>query len=377
MKPMAAFLRGLDLLLAALALPAMLTMAPLAARADEASVARPVVTEITGRGPAESRAIIGTVAARIEGDLGFPVSGTIASRGVDLGERVKKGDVLARLDPEAFEAAVWAARAGVVVASQQLKSAEDALSRARELVKRGVESEARLQDAQTAYKAAKARLEQARAALARAEDLLNSATLSAPHEGIVTGVLADPGESVTAGQPVLRLAGTKAREVLADVGLAELAALPRAGDFTARLLAAPDAVATLRFGHVEPVADRRTRTRRIHFSLVNASPVFRIGALVRILPPPAREGAFTIPTSAILEATEGRGAVWVVERPAGDATAPGKVRRAEITHGPDLGGRVLVLSGLEPGQEIVIRGIHSLREGDIVGPAIGERRDGR
>jgi len=77
------------------------------------------------------------VAARIEGDLGFPVSGTIASRGVDLGDRVKRGEVLARLDPETFEAAVWAARAGVVVASQQLKSAEDALSRARELVKRG------------------------------------------------------------------------------------------------------------------------------------------------------------------------------------------------------------------------------------------------
>ncbi len=324
---------------------------------------RPVVTEITGESPEVIQEYVGTVTARTETDLGFPASGTIASRPVSLGDTVQKGDILARLDPEALEAGAWAARAGVVIATQQLKSAEDALERERILVERGVESQTRLEDAERKFAAAKARLEQAEAALVRAEDILDSATLRAPHAGVITLVLAEPGASVSAGQPVVRLAATEEREVVIDLSEAELAVLPQGAQFSARLLAVSEITADIRLRSVDPVADTRTRTRRAHFTLIDPPAEFRIGALVRAIPRPNDIKVMTIPASAIL--SDGTGNyVWVVMRP------EGKVQKTAITLGENLGGRSIVTSGLDKNQEVIIKGIHSIKDGQIVGPRV-------
>ena len=326
---------------------------------------RPVVSEIIGEGPETARDFIGTVSARIEVDLGFPASGTIASRPVSLGDTVHKDDVLAQLDPEALEAGAWAARAGVVIATQGLKSAQDALDREKILVERGVESQTRLEDAERQFAAAKARLEQAKAALIRAEDILDTAVLRAPHDGVITQVLAEPGASVSAGQPVIRLAATDEREVVIDLTESELAILPKQALFDATLLAVSTVHAQIRLRSVDPVADTRTRTRRGHFTLLDAPEEFRIGALVKAKPQLEDIKVMAIPTGAILR-EDGKPFVWVISRP------DGITHKTAITIGHTLGERSIVTSGLQINQEILTKGIHSIKDGQIVGPRVGK-----
>ncbi|PIE15548.1 MAG: efflux transporter periplasmic adaptor subunit [Rhodobacterales bacterium] len=344
---------------------ALVTGVALPGLAEQTAPARPVHSEIIGATAATARDFIGTVAARTEVDLGFPASGTITSRPVSLADIVQKGDVLAQLDPEALEAGAWAARAGVVIATQQLKSAQDAESREKILVERGVESQSRLQVVQRKLAAAKARLEQAKAALVRAEDLLDSATLRAPHDGVITLVLAESGASVSAGQPILRLAATDEREVVIDLSEEELALLPQNAVLDARLLAIGQIQAQIRLRSVDPVADTRTRTRRCHFSLLDAPAEFRIGALVLASPRQNDLQVMTIPLSAVFD-ENGASHVWLVSRP------DGRAHKAAVTLGEVVGKRAIVLSGLQKGDEIITKGIHSIKEGQIVGPRVNK-----
>lgn len=332
--------------------------------ADPVLPPRPVVSEIIGGTSEEMRSYIGTVTARIEVNLGFPVSGTMASRTANLGDTVARGDAIAQLDPEVLEAGAWAARAGVVVADQQLNSASAVLERERTLVARGVESKTRQEEAERAFAAATARLEQAEATLVRAEDTLNSATLRAPIDGVITETLVEAGTTVSAGQPIVQLAGIKDREVVVDLSETDLAQLPRKVEFGANLLAVPNARATVRLQSIDPVADRRTRTRRVHFSLTKPPAVFRIGALVRVIPPRNTIRIITVPTSAILTGPDGTATVWVATRPADI------VHSVIVTADRTLGERTIIIAGLEVGQEIIIKGVHSLKDGQTVGPRV-------
>jgi len=335
--------------------------------AQKTKILRPIVVEIIGENAEARQVYIGTVAARIEVDLGFPVSGTVATRAANLGDTVKRGDVLARLDPETLEAGVWAARAGVVVSQQQFNSANAALDRERTLAAKGVVSQTLLESADRSFSAAKARLEQASATLVRAEDVLASATLLAPVDGVIIEVFTEAGASVSAGQPVVKLAGAGAREVVVDLGENDLGHLQRDTDFGAYLLAVPQTTAVVHWRSIDPVADRRTRTRRLHFSLIDPPAEFRIGALVRLTPPQQDQRKLTVPLLAILTDENGGSFVWRVTRSTADV---GVVERAPITLGEVLGERILVNTGLAAGQEIIIKGIHSIQDGQHVGPRV-------
>lgn len=324
---------------------------------------RPVVSHIAGETVESAREYIGVVSARVEVDLGFPVSGTIATRQAKLGNTVQQGDILAQLDPETFEAGVWAERANVVVATQQLASARDALQREQTLVKRGVESQSRLEDTERALAASQARLAQAQAALARAEDFLSSATLKAPFGGVITSADVEAGASVSTGQAVVRLADTNQREVVVDLSEAELATLPRGSEFKAILLAVRTSGVAIRLQSIDPVADSRTRTRQAHFLIVEPPTSFRIGALVRVLAPRNGLRAIVIPSSAILRERDNPH-VWLVSRPSG------KVRLVPVTLGQEIGNRVLISSGISNGQEVIIKGVNSIKDGQIVGPRV-------
>lgn len=324
---------------------------------------RPVLSEIVGERAQAARNFVGTVTARVEADLGFPLSGTIADRPVDLGSVVEAGDILARLDPESLEAAVWAAKAGVVVAANRNKSAADALNRTRTLFQRGDLSKSRLEAAEREAVATEARLRQARAALVQAQDRLTSAVLRAPHDGVVTRVFADPGAAVSVGQPVIRLAGTGDREVVIDLSEAELSALPPGAELLARLLVADDHVARIRLRSVDPVTDSDTRTRRAHFALIETPPEFRLGALVRVEPPASGGRVLTLPVTALFDGPQGP-SVWIV------SGSERRVRAVPVETGADLGGRIVITAGLKPGQEVVIKGVHSIEEGHQVGPRL-------
>lgn len=345
------------------ALPALAVAAD--APAPGTATPRPVISVIVNPESGLPVTFVGTVTAKIEADLGFPLAGTIAERPVSAGDTVAKGEVLARLDPEDLDAALRAAEAGVTVAEAQLRSATDARDRAEVLARRGVGSATRLDDAERARVAAAARLEQAQADVARARDNLGLATLTAPQDGVVTSVSAEPGGAVAAGQPVLRLAATDEREVAIDLTEQDVAAHPVGTRFIVRLVANAEVAAEATLNRIDPVAFAATRTRTAHLTLRNAARDFRLGALVLVTRATEAGAGVALPVAAVLDA-DGAAAVWVV------AGADRRVERRPVTLGPAVGDFVVVASGLNPGDEVVTKGIHSVEEGQMVGPRVTE-----
>ncbi len=353
-------------MLAALFLIAtQLAALPLSAQesVDASAPARPVVSIIAQRQSLPQPDFVGDVAARVTVDLGFPMIGTVAERPVSLGDRVSRGDVLARLDPEDLTAAVRAAEAGVSVAEANASSARDARERARTLVDRGVETQVTLDNAVRAQAAADAALEQAQAQLAQAQDQLNLATLTAPRDGIVTELGADQGDTLSAGETVVQVSGLAEREIIIDLSESDAARLDIGAQFDARLVADPSITARASLDRIEPVAAQTTRTRRAHLALIDPGDAFRIGALARARPVGDGQSAIAVPAGAVVD-----GAVWVVER----SDAGASVRRAPVTVAAEVMGQAVIASGIDEGDEIVTRGVHSLQDGQQVAERIAE-----
>lgn len=337
--------------------------APLAHAQD---VARPVVSEIVMPKSGKQSTWVGTVTARIETDLGFPRIGTLAARDVNLGDVVVQGQVLALQDPQDLDSDLRAAQAGVTVAEAQANSARDAASRANALLERGVDSEAASQSAAANLAAAEALLEQAQATLVGAEDARKNATLRAPQEGVVTQVFAEPGATLAAGSPVLRLAGVKDREVIIDLTEADVAEFDLGSKFRVRLEANPTLEATTRLTSIDPVATRATRTRQLRLALNDDAPQgFRLGALVQVEPMNEAAQRTLLAESALIDGSIPP-QVWRV------SATDRSVSRVAVNIGPITGDRVLVLNGLSAGDEIVVKGVNSIEDGQVVGPRVQE-----
>ncbi|TMV86554.1 efflux RND transporter periplasmic adaptor subunit, partial [Thioclava sp. BHET1] len=240
----------------------------------------------------------------------------------------------------------------------------DAEARARELTRRGVESSATAEAAANTLSAARAKLEQARAQLSQARETRGFATMKAPRDGVITTVYVQPGAALTAGQKVLHLAGTDEREAVIDLSDQDVAGLAPGAVFRLRLEAATEIETRATLRVIDPVSDSATRTRRLHLTLAGDAPAaFRLGALVLVEPIDATAARVTLPVTAVLEGADGPH-VWVVD-PAGR-----HIHRVAVTTGAVTGDRILVTGGLKPGDEVVTRGIHSLKDGQQVGPRV-------
>lgn len=155
----------------------------------------------------------GVLRSRQRAELTFQVSGTLQSRPAELGQAVEPGEVLARLQNPQLVPARDSARARVRETTAQLRQADQEYQRAVTLRERGVLSEQDLEQLQARRDALEAGQATARAALAEADQLLRESELRAPFAGTVEAVLAEPGEFVSAGQPVVRVSSPQGLEV--------------------------------------------------------------------------------------------------------------------------------------------------------------------
>jgi len=333
------------------------------ARADAPAPPRPVVTEIVtdgGRSPL-GRSIPGVIAATTEVQMAFQTLGRMIERRVDVGDRVSRGDVLARLDPEDLAGTTRSAEAELAAAEVRLTTASNSAARARSLMDRDVASAAQLEQAEQALSAARSAVEQARSRVKGARDAERFAVMTAPMSGVVTAVRATPGAVVAAGDPILTLSSEDAIEARIDLTEAELAGVAAGTEFLVwRGHETEDGVRG-RVKRVSPVADPQTRTRRVHVSLPPGTG-FRLGSLIRAGRVTAQAARLSVPAAAILSRREGP-AVWTVDRQ-GDIA---QVSLQPVVTGARLGDRIEVMDGLAPGAEVVIRGVNSLAEGQPVG----------
>lgn len=358
---------------------------------------RPVVTEFAADTAAFNRSIPGVVAAVTEVRMAFQTLGRMTARPVDVGDRVAQGDLLARLAPEDLEGGVRAAEAAVAAAEVNLTTAENTAERARALASRNVASTAQLEQAEQGLAAAQSAVAQTRAQLESARNAEGFAVMTAPIAGVISDVQAAPGAVVAAGDPIMTLSSEDRLEARIDLTETQLRGLAPGDPFTIWRDPATEAgraeaegegaevpdpaqaasAATAQtsppvegiVSRIAPVADAQTRLRRVHLALpmaVGETSGLRIGSLIRARRAGADALRLTVPAAAVVVGPEGGAGVWTVTRQ-GDG---GTVALTPVTLGATEGGRTEVTGGLTPGAEVVVRGVHSLTQGQAVGPRV-------
>ncbi|MEO7548201.1 MAG: efflux RND transporter periplasmic adaptor subunit [Ramlibacter sp.] len=302
----------------------------------------------------------GEVRPRVESRLGFRVAGKIVRRQAELGQRVKAGQVLAQLDPQDFQLATDASRAQVAAASTNRDLAAADFKRFSVLKDQNFISGAELERRETTLKAAQAQLDQARAQLSSQGNQARYTTLVADVAGVITAIEAEPGQVVSAGTPVVRIAQDGARDVVFSVPEDKVTAVTPGSPVTVRIWAENRAVDG-KVREVAASADPVTRTYPIKVAL-DASVQLPLGSTVYVSPQTlSHAGAQVIklPTTALRQ--EGKGtSVWVLDK----TTMTLKSQPVQITTAD--GNEAVVASGLQPGVLVVSAGVHVLSPGQKV-----------
>lgn len=316
------------------------------------------VSEVTG-GEALSIPLrfSGIVRASQRATLTFQVSGTLKERPVELGQRIKAGDVLARVYSPGLAPARDSAKAKLDELITQHDQAKREWERASRLHERGVVSAQKLEQIAARRDALKAGVATAEAALAEASRMLQESTLHAPFAGRVVALLVEPDEFVAAGQPVMRLSSPQGREVEVRVpayllGQVELnQALP--------IWSVQDRNQPQLTGLVMEIAQPGAVRGELHPILVSV-PVNTLGpgVPVEIGITPQRVSAITVPLLSVIRIT-GRTAVYRVRNRV--------AHRVPVTVERIVGERVVVQSeDLVPGDKVVYAGMTRLVDGDRV-----------
>ncbi len=300
------------------------------------------------------------VRARVESRLGFRVAGKIVRRQAELGQHVERGQVLAQLDPQDYRLAAEAARAQAAAAQTQRDLAAADLRRYRELREQNFISGAELDRREASFKSAQAQFEQAQAQVASQGNQASYTTLVADVAGVVTGIDAEPGQVVSAGTPVVRIAQDGPRDVVFAVPEDRAGALALGSPVQVRGWAGGREIeGTVR--EVAASADPVTRTYTVKVG-IDAADAPALGSTVYARPQALAHGGVPViklPTSALRQ--EGQGtAVWVLD------TASMTVKSQPVQVATADGNEAVIAAGLAPGQQVVTAGVHVLTAGQKV-----------
>lgn len=317
---------------------------------------RPVLTQTVVPGASATKDVYsGELRARHETDLAFRVAGKLVARTVDAGARVARGAILARLDPEDAELAAQAASAQHAAAQSDLALAKAEAERHAELLAKGFISQSAYDVKQNAFNAARARAEQSRSQAGITSNQAAYTTLVADADGVVVSVSAEPGQVVTAGQPVLRLARSGEKEVVVNAPESQLGRFKPGQAVAISLWADPSSGFPGRVREVAGGADPVTRTYAVRISAPTAPPTAQLGMTASVLLNSSVDPSLVLlPLSAL--AREGaNAAVWVVD------PKTSKVKLRGVTVGQFREDGVTVTAGLHPGDVVVTAGVHKLR----------------
>ncbi|MEZ0602108.1 efflux RND transporter periplasmic adaptor subunit [Paraburkholderia sp. IW21] len=353
----------------ALALAGALTLAACSKKEAAAPAPRPVVAVAVHAdgNAAQATSLPGEVQARYATPLSFRVGGKIIERRVRLGDVVKNGQILARLDPADAQKNAGSAQAQLDAAQHSLVYAKQQLDRDQAQAKENLIAPAQLEQTTNAYASAAAQRDQAAQQAALSKDQLQYTTLVADHAGVITAEQADTGQNVSAGQAVYNLAWSGDIDVVCDVPESALSALSVGQTAKVVLAALPGRTFTARVRELSPAADPQSRTYRAKLTLDNPGPDVRLGMTADItlatVPPSnasANQGnSFTVPATALFHAGT-QPAVWVV-RAADNAL---ELRRVTVTR---YNERTIVISqGIKDGERVVLQGVHTVTAGEKV-----------
>ena len=339
--------------------------APLAACNDAKGGAPPapalrtvLVTPIHFASDARARSFAVTIKPRIETDLGFRVAGKVAARLVDVGQQVRKGQALARLDDTDLHLQKEQAEAELAAARISAQQASDDEARGKSLRREGWTSQAAFDRQHTATAEAQGRQRRAERALELANNALAYATLTADADGAVTATAIDPGQVVTAGQAAIRIARRGEKEAVA--ALPEAFALRAAqGAATLTLWGDGAHAYTAQLRELAPMADPATRTFQARYALPNADDAVALGMSATLtVADPGAASTGRVPLQALFD--QGKGAsLWVVGADDMLVLKPVTVARYE-------GRDAIITGGVAEGDRVVVLGVQKLEAGQKV-----------
>jgi RND family efflux transporter MFP subunit len=321
-----------------------------------AKIERPVqVQRVAFENGGSAREFVGVVRARYETDLGFRVSGKIVERLINVGDRVKVGDVIARLDPQDLRLQVESAEAELAAATSSLTQAAADLERYTQLKSRGYAPVAEFDRKKTANDEAEGRVARARRSLDIARNQLAYADLKADADGVITATRAEPGQVVAIGQAVAQLAHRGEKEAV--VALPEtMLGEARQAKAVVRLWSDGDRTYQARLRELSPQADTATRTYAARFTIPDADDAVAYGMTATVtLSRPGEETVARLPLSAVLNRGKGA-AVFVVDD-------GGALVLRNVTVSSFNGDVAFVTSGISNGDRIVTLGVQKLEAG--------------
>lgn len=313
---------------------------------------------VAGQAPA---VFPGEVRAREESTLSFRVGGNLVKRHVDAGQRVRKGQLLAELDPADFALQARASQAQLAAAEAELARARDDLKRYQVLAAQQLVSQSALDQQATAYKAAQG---QTNAARANADVLGNQAgyaQLRAPADGVIASREAEAGQVVAAGQVIFNLAADGAREVLIALPEADIRKHVVGEAVEVELWNSPGRRYSGTVREIAAAADPQARTYATRISITDAALAdVALGQSARVYSTAGRAGTLQLPLAALQRGADDRARVWRVD------PATSTLKTVAVTTGAYGSETVPMLSGVFAGDWVVAAGGHLLREGQQV-----------
>ena len=304
----------------------------------------------------------GDVRARYETMLSFRVAGKLLARHVDAGDRVRKGQVLARLDQNDYRLAVQDLRAQLVSAIANRDFLRDDVARYRELLAQNVTSPPEFDRHQTAYTTARERAAALEAQLGHALNQLTYTELLADRDGVVTALEVERGQVVSAGQAVVKLAQLDEKDIHFDVPEHRLSGLTRLQAVTITLWANHEKRLKGQIREIASAADPASRTYRVKATLLEDRDIAQLGMTATVWIPANITSRTTIPLSAVFtpQNQPGQPHVWLVDE------QTGTVKSMPVQVGEPLNGEHIAVSGLTSGQLVVSAGVQRLAEGQAV-----------
>ena len=302
----------------------------------------------------------GRIGSRYVSEVGFEVGGRVVSRDVDVGAIVRKGQKLAELSAIDYRNKVTAAAADLAAAQAALTQAAAQEQRFRILLEKGFATHSQYDDALKALQSTQAAVQATEANLRIAQNQLGYTQLEAPDDGIVTATGADPGQVVVPGQMVVEISRNDAREAIFAVAGDDIPRARLGMAVSVSLQGRSDIVVTGTIREISPEADSTTGTYQVKVALPSPPVEMRLGSVVVGRVETEGEEAAILPPGALLQSGE-KPQVWVVGK-------DDKVERRQVQLAKFDGDSVVVSHGLSAGEKVVIAGVNSLADGQLVKP---------
>ncbi len=312
-----------------------------------------------------SMVLIGEVRSRYTSNQGFRIQGKVISRSAEVGDMVKKGDELARIDPKDNQLLTKAAGADVTAAKANYDLALAEVERVRKLVQQKFMSESALDTQESQLKTAAARLKQVEAQEDISQNQSRYTTLTADRDGVITQINAEPGQVVQAGEVIAQIADINEIEVLAAIPESRIKNVKEGDIVGIRLWANQEKQYQGKVREITPAASQATRAFDMRVSVLDADQQIKLGMTAGIVFPNEGESKVVLPSSAVTEKA-GKTIVWVINK---DGIA--NPREVTITAFSEYG--IGVTSGLEAGELVAVAGVHTLVAGQKVTPQLWTR----